>query len=298
MSANAKLVETIPAGNTLGECILWRDSDHTVWWTDVQENHLHRISYPDLKVKTYKTPQRLCAFSFVEDTDEVILAAFESGLALFTPEDGSVTWLSQPRELARGIRLNDGRTDPSGRFWVGSVVEDPDADSNGQLYAADDTGDLHSKRDGIRISNGICWAPDGRTMYFADSHTRKIQKTTYATGTGSIGDWVPFLEVETGDPDGAITDADGIYWFAHWGEARVVGVSPQGQVIGHIDTPACQPTCPALGGPNGNLLFVTSARQGLCDDAMSENDGNLFVFETSLTSSPSNTVRATLKTHK
>ncbi|MEQ8747420.1 SMP-30/gluconolactonase/LRE family protein [Pyruvatibacter sp.] len=266
----------------LGECVLWRDSDQSVWWTDVQSCRLYRLAWPSLALTVYETPERLCSFSFLSGTDQEILAAFASGIAIYAPDKNHVRWLHQPQELGGSLRLNDGRTDPKGRFWVGSMSED--LVPSGRLYRTGKDGILDIKKEGIRISNGLCWAPDGRTMYFTDSPTRQILKCPYDADTGTLGDWQVFTTVADGEPDGAITDAAGTHWFAHWGEGRVVATDPTGTRTHALQVPTHNPTCPALGGPAGNLMFVTSAKQGTTpSDAQA---GHLFIFETNLCAGP------------
>lgn len=290
MAPTANLIETIPVSDQLGECVLWRDSDQTVWWTDVQACRLHRLAWPSLTLTTFETPQRLCSFGFLEGTDTSILAAFESGIAVYEPEENRTAWLHRPAELRGHLRLNDGRTDPMGRFWVGSMSED--LVPSGELYCTGDTSKLTSRRRNIRISNGICWAPDGQRMYFTDSPSQQIQTCAYDPATGSTGPWEPFASVAVGEPDGAITDAQGTYWFAHWGGARIAGIASDGKQMGQIDVPTPNPTCPALGGPSGRLLFVTSARQGLDQSQLNDNAGALHVFETDLQAHGRANVRA------
>lgn len=289
MAVTANLVETITVGDQLGECVLWRSSDRTVWWTDVQARRLHRLVWPSLTLTTFETPQRLCSFSFLEGTDTTLLAAFESGLAIYVPEENQTSWLHQPDTLGGSLRLNDGRTDPMGRFWVGSMSED--GLPSGKLYCTANNS-LEVRRDNIHISNGICWAPGGRQMYFTDSPSREIQTSSFDPVTGTTGPWKSFAAVTAGEPDGAITDAHGNYWFAHWGAGRVAGLSPQGAEIGQIDIPTPNPTCPALGGPSGNLLFVTTATQGLDQSQLTESAGALYVFETGLQAHAGASVRA------
>ncbi|WP_043949826.1 SMP-30/gluconolactonase/LRE family protein [Candidatus Phaeomarinobacter ectocarpi] len=290
MHLRSKLIETVAVGNELGECVLWRDSDQSVWWTDVQSCRLYRLSWLSLALTVYETPERLCSFSFLAGTDREILAAFASGLAIYNPEENHIRWLDRPKELGGSLRLNDGRTDPGGRFWVGSMSED--LKPSGRLYCAGKDGILNTRQESVRISNGICWAPDGRTMYFTDSPSRQIRSCTYDARLGTTAAWQNFASVSKGEPDGAITDADGVYWFAHWAGACVTGLSPQGAIVGEIEVPTPHATCPALGGPKGNLMFITSARQGLDASQIDENAGSLFIYETDLMASTNGQTRA------
>ncbi len=281
MGLQARHIETITVGNQLGECVLWRDSDQSVWWTDVQSCRLYTLSWPSLALTIYETPERLCSFSFLAGTDRDILAAFASGMAIYTPEENHICWLDRPKELGGSLRLNDGRTDPGGRFWVGSMSED--VDPTASLYRAGTDGKLKTIHTGVRISNGICWSPDARKMYFTDSPSRQIRTCVYDPSAGVTGPWTVFATVETGEPDGAITDAAGTYWFAHWGEGCVRGLDANGTLVGQVDIDTPHTTCPALGGPKGNIMFVTSARQGLAEDQLNKHAGSLFAFETDLT---------------
>ncbi len=292
MGLQATHIETITVGNQLGECVLWRDSDQSVWWTDVQSCRLYRLLWPSLALTVYETPERLCSFSFLAGTDQEILAAFASGMAIYNPEENHLRWLDRPKELGGSLRLNDGRTDPGGRFWVGSMSED--LEPSGRLYCMGEEGILNSGQEGIRISNGTCWAPDGRTMYFTDSPSKEIRTCPYDVDSGATGTWTTFASVTTGEPDGAVTDADGVYWFAHWAGACVTGLSPQGAIFGKIEIPTPHTTCPALGGPKGNLMFVTSACQGLDASQIDNNAGGLFIYETNLMASASGQTRASI----
>lgn len=285
-----RLIETIDVKNVLAESVLWRESDQTVWWTDIEARMLFCLSWPSLALTTFTAPQRICSFSFIAATDDILLVAFDTGMALFTPQTGQVEWLTQTVSLPAGVRMNDGRTDPWGRFWVGSMAEDENLPrGRASLYRLGDAGGLEPTLDGIQISNGLCWSPDGRTMYFCDSPTRQILNSNYDPQTGRADSWTPYVRLDTGEPDGAVTDANGTYWSAHWGGARVAGFDMNGSLVGEIEIPTPQPTCPALGGPNDNLLFVTSAARGL--DTASGSAGNLFVFETDLKAAPTSNQR-------
>jgi len=137
-------------------------------------------------------------------------------------------------------------------------------------------------RSGIGIANGLCWAPDGTVIYFADSLAGVVERAPFDVETGRAGVFKAFATVRDRAPDGAVTDAQGNYWCAVWGGARVDGFDAQGQHIASIPVPAPQPTCPAFGGPDHSLLFVTSARIDLDADTLAAfpQSGSLFIFET------------------
>ena len=295
---NVRLIETVETEDALGEGVLWRGSDSTVWWTDIEGRRCHRLEWPSLKLDTYPTPERLGSFAFVAGRDDLLLAAFESGLAVYAPESGCLVWLYRPASLGPGVRLNDGRVDPLGRFWVGSMMEaeaQREAKSRAAVYRLDTNGQGETVFEGLRIANGICWSPTGDRMYFADSTRREMYAAPFDSRVGMPGQRALFARFENGEPDGAVTDSDGAVWLALWGAGCVMRLSPRGETLGQVDVDAPQTTCPAFGGPDGTLLFVASARCGLSDDELAAKplSGALFVFDTTVRGGPGSRARLT-----
>lgn len=280
-----ELIEVVDVGNRLGEGVLWRASDETVWWTDILSKLLYRLNWADHTVTVFETPYRLTAFSFLEGTDDILLAAFDEGIAYFEPVTGRHEWLDRPGELGRGVRLNDGRTDPQGRFWVGSMAErdlQEDELPPGRLYCVGTDEKLMPVRDGIHISNGLGWAPDGTAIYIADSPTGTISRADFEPETGRPGLFSPFVRIEDASPDGACVDAQGCYWSALWGGSCVNRYSAAGKLDLSLTLSCPQPTCACFGGPDLDHLIVTSARDGLEDEVLSRHalSGGLFIFKT------------------
>jgi L-arabinonolactonase len=276
----AELIDTIPVGNALGEGVVWDHENGVLWWTDIQERTLFRYDPGTRKVDRIATPERLCSFGLVRG-HKLLLAAFETGLALFNPASGKTVWLARPHADIPELRFNDGRVDRQGRFWTGTMVEDDAPKAAAHLYRLDRQGQLHRKASGIRISNGICWSPDSTRFYFSDSPSRTIYAYDFDAALGEIANRRVFATTPEGAyPDGANVDAEGFLWSAHWGAGRVVRYTPDGEVDRVIDVPASQPTCIAFGGPDLNLLYVTSARDGLKKDELLRHPsaGHLFVY--------------------
>jgi sugar lactone lactonase YvrE len=275
-----ELIDIVPVRNTLGEGILWDAEAGVAWWTDIQERLLYRYDPGTREIERIATPERLGSFGLVRGSHK-LLAAFESGLALFDPANGAVEWLARPKELRPGLRFNDGRVDRQGRFWAGTMVEGDAPDITASLYCLDGKRRLHCRASGIRISNGICWSPDGTRFYFADSPLRVIYVYNFDPARGEIANRRLFAATPEGAfPDGANVDAKGFLWSAHWGAGRVVRYAPDGSIDRTIEVPASQPTCIAFGGPDLDLLFVTSAREGLNRDALARHPsaGDLFLY--------------------
>lgn len=273
-------IDIIRTANTLGEGILWDERTNCAWWTDIQEKILLCYDTRTRSLHEFGLPERLGSFGFVEG-DTRIVGAFESGFALCQPRTGAIEWLVRPAHAQANIRFNDGRVDRQGRFWAGTMVEGP-GDPGGKLYRLDGDGSFEVCERGIAISNSLCFSPDGTLMYFADTPKQVIHRYAIDADSGEIADRRIFAIAPPGAfPDGAQVDRDGYVWSAHWGAGQVVRYAPDGKVDSVIDLPVSQPTCVAFGGADLNLLFVTTAREGLSEDNLKRQPlaGSVLVYE-------------------
>jgi sugar lactone lactonase YvrE len=276
-----KPVETLRVGNTLGEGIQWDVQSRTAWWTDIQEKKIQRYTPATGALDTFAMPERVGSFALIERSNDII-AAFESGFAIVNLAGGAVRWLGKPDAALPGVRFNDGRVDRQGRFWAGTMVETEPRDARGNLYCVSGDGDVQRREGGIIISNGLCWSPDSRRMYFADSPLRTIYVYNFSAADGAISNRRVFARTPEGaHPDGATVDAEGYLWSAHWGAGKVVRYSPEGLVDRILHVPASQPTCVAFGGTNLDLLFVTSARENLSEKRLANEPdaGHVFIYK-------------------
>lgn len=141
------------------------------------------------------------------------------------------------------------------------------------------------------MSNGLCWSPDGRTMYHADTFRRTMWRHRFDPETGSISDKEVFFEAtdRMGLPDGAATDSEGFVWLAMWGGWSVLRLDPNGRIAQKIDLPVAQPTCPCFGGRDFRTLYVTSAPFGLDHGALAKQPaaGGLFALDVGRAGLPS-----------
>jgi sugar lactone lactonase YvrE len=162
-----------------------------------------------------------------------------------------------------GVRFNDGGCDPAGRFWVGTMRYDA-RPGGGTLYRIDPDGTVATVLAGVGISNGLSFAPDGRSAYYVDTLTGRVDVLDVDPGPGSVLDRRPFVQVprEQGSPDGIAVDAAGGVWVALWQGSAVHRYAPDGTLDVVVEVPARQVTCPAL---VGGRLFVTTSREGLAD---------------------------------
>lgn len=270
----------IPAGNILGEGIQWHDG--ALWWTDIQGRCLHRHDWASGTTRVLTVPERVGCFALTGDADR-LLCAFETGFGHFDLASGEVSWRARPEAPGSGIRFNDGRVDRRGAFWAGTMIEDAAcaAGRRGGLYRLEDDGRTTAAIGDVGIANGLAWSPDGRWMYFADSPARTIWRFAVDPDTGLPHDRQVFAETPDGAfPDGACVDADGCYWSAQWGAARIVRYTPAGAIDRVVTTPVSQPSCVAFGGDDLRSLCVTTARDGLTPAALAREPlaGDILVY--------------------
>jgi len=276
-----ELVETLRVRNTLGEGIQWDVETKAAWWTDIQERTILRYVLSTGALDTFAMPERVGSFGLIEGSDNIV-AAFESGFAIAGLDGTILRWLGKPDAALPGVRFNDGRVDRQGRFWAGSMVETDLRDARGNLYSVSEDGVVQRRERGIIISNGLCWSPESRHMYFADSPLRTIYVYDFDANDGSIANRRVFAHTPDGaHPDGATVDAEGYLWSAHWGAGQIVRYRPDGSVDRSLPVPASQPTCVAFGGPDLDLLFVTSARENLSEQVLASQPdaGNVFIYK-------------------
>jgi len=279
-------VGAVEVGNTLGEGVLWDAVGRRLWWTDIQERRLYRYEPTRQVLDTFELPERLGSFGFVEGSERLI-AAFESGFALFDPQSGQLQWIARPPHAADKVRFNDGRVDRMGRFWAGTMVEGTGRPV-GRLYClCNGLAEVHLSE--IAICNSLCFSVDGRHMYFADSPHRTIHRFDTDPVTGALSNRRIFAQTPPGAlPDGSNVDAEGHLWNAHWGSGQVVRYAPDGSISGCIDLPVTQPTCIAFGGTALDHLYITTARENLSAAVLASQPqaGHLLIYKTNIRGHP------------
>ncbi len=295
---HAKQIGELSVANLLGEGIQWRHSDQTLWWTDILSSKLYHYDPHTGSLDILDMPEPLGSFAFTSQKD-TILAAFATGFATFNLTTGALTWLHRPTFLDGEGRFNDGRIDRNGRFWSGTMMENPtdNVPLTGRLFCLDTKQTISVQETNVTISNGLCWSPSGDRMYFADSPTGSIYAYDFNVDTGlASGKRVFARSPKGGVPDGAAVDADGNVWSAQWGLGKILVYAPNGNVIGSVDVPVSQPTCVAFGGEDLNWLYVSSACDGLgADERLTQpGAGNVFIFETNAQGLPENTYAGVL----
>lgn len=186
--------------------------------------------------------------------------AVERGFAL---DEGPGTPVRALPELwaSPSVRMNEGGCDPDGRFYCGSMAYD-ETPGAASLYRLDPDGHVSTVFGDLTISNGLDWSPDGRTAFYVDSATGRIDVMDYDSG-GELTNRRAFATVESGAPDGLTVDAEGGVWVAIWGGSAVLRFDPRGTLTETVHLPASRVTACTFGGPDLTDLFITTSREGL-----------------------------------
>jgi sugar lactone lactonase YvrE len=236
-------------------------------------------------VRAYRVPGTVGAIAPVQDDQGWLLAAGRGFVHLSV--DGSLRPLAEVAPA--GTRMNDAACDPQGRFWAGTLADDHHV-GGGALYRLDRNGQTELMLDGLTISNGLGWSPDGATMYLVDTGPRVIHAFTFDAEGGTISDGRVLSTVaeELGGPDGMTVDADGDLWVAIYGGGRVHRYSPDGALRQVLVVPAKQSTSCAFAGPGLRWLYVTTATEAWSDEQRRAEPtaGLVYRFDTDATGRP------------
>ena len=250
----------------LGESPLWDERAQCLWWVDIRQPAIRRLDAGTGDVRSWPMPALVGCIALVDDGR--LLVALPQQIALLDAAGGGSLqpWV-EPPPMPADHRFNDGRCDRQGRFWVGSMNNITRA-PEGVLYCLEGRT-LRAVRAGVCIPNSLAFSPDGYTMYFADSLRYELYRYTYDGATGTPGpERVIATTKPPGFPDGSTVDAEGFLWNAEFNAARLVRYAPDGRVDRIVDMPVLRPTCCAFGGPDLDLLYVTTASQHLSPDEL------------------------------
>ncbi len=266
----------------LGEVPVWCPRSQRLWWVDVLGAALHRLDPATGERRDWRLPFRRLGSIALRRSGGLVLAT-EQGLYGFDPETERTEFLVLPEAGRPTHRLNDGRCDRAGRFWVGSM-SDVDFTPTGRLFRVEPDLAVAPMLDEIIVPNSIAFSPDDRTFYFADTRRYRIWAFDFDLASGALSNRRVFAETGPGPgrPDGSCVDAEGFLWNADYAGGRVVRYAPDGRVDRAIALPVSYPTCVCFGGPGLDVLFITSARFPLTpEEAQREPQaGSLFALET------------------
>lgn len=260
---------------SLGEGPLWHPLRGEFFWFDINAHRLYARN--DAGRRHWQFDEYVSAAGWVDH--DTLLIASETALLRFNIETGAHEPICLLEADNPVTRSNDGRADPFGGFWIGTMGKNKEREA-GAIYRYS-RGELRQLYAPISIPNAMCFAPDGGHAYFADTPTGKIWRQALDGDGWPKGDAELFLDLpaEKYRPDGAVIDAAGNMWCAHYGHAKVTVFAPDGTEGETLSFPAQRTTCPAFGGNMFQTLFVTTANQDMSDPT--EHDGRTYVTEVS-----------------
>lgn len=250
----------------LGEGPLWHPLRKELFWFDITGRRM--LSRGAEGAAEWHFDEMYSAAGWI-DHDRLLLAS-ESGLWVFDIPSGARTRLCDLEAENPVTRSNDGRADPQGGFWIGTMGKQAEkgAGSIWRWYK----GELRQLFSKITISNAICFSPDGSFAHYTDTVTRQIMKVALGENGWPSGEPRVFLDLsaEGLNPDGAVVDAAGVLWVAQWGAGRVAAYAPDGRFSRAVSVDAPHASCPAFGGADLTTLFCTTAQEGLASDQLRE----------------------------
>ncbi|MBV2361707.1 SMP-30/gluconolactonase/LRE family protein [Thalassococcus sp. CAU 1522] len=242
----------------LGEGPLWHPLRGSLVWFDILGRRLYE--HDGGTERSWDFDAMVSAAGWIDKTR--LLVASERALFVFDMDTGTQEPVCDLEADNPVTRSNDGRADPQGGFWIGTMGKNAEPGA-GAIYRYC-KGELRRLFKDITISNAICFAPDGRHAYFTDTPTRIIRRVALDRQGWPVGApeaWLD-LNAEELNPDGAVVDAAGNLWNAQWGAARVACYDPDGRFLTAVAVGAGQSSCPAFGGPDLSTLYVTTAAHG------------------------------------
>ena len=261
----------LPARHALGEGPFWSERRQALYLVDIIGRQVVRWR-PGRAPHAWTMPEPVSAV--IPRRGGGLVVALASRLALLDedadPAAPRLQTLARP-DPDSGNRANEARCDAAGRLWLGTMQNNiaPDGSdipltaSTGGLFRIDADGAASRHAGGIGIANTLCWSPDGRTLYFADTVRNRIDAYPFDPPTGTLGPPTAFVVGGPGGPDGSAIDDAGFLWTARWGASCLLRYAPDGRVDRTVALPATQPTSCAFAGPGSRTLFVTTARTGL-----------------------------------
>ncbi|TVQ24582.1 MAG: SMP-30/gluconolactonase/LRE family protein [Spirochaetaceae bacterium] len=279
----------VQAEATLGEGALWDSVRSVLYWVDIAGRELHSFRPSNGTDTHISTDEQVTTVVPVSDGDDV-LVGMETCIARIHPESGEIRQRVALEADIPENRCNDGKCDPQGRFWIGTMST-VKRTGTASLYRVSHDYEIDRVIGGVTTSNGIVWNADQTALFYIDTPTRRIDTFVYDAETGSVEQRKTLVEVpeELGKPDGMTIDSEGRLWVAMFhGACVTVWDSESGSFLEKIDIPAKNITSVAFGGDDLSTLFVTSARVGMSEADLSKypDAGCLFSVATSATGTP------------
>ncbi len=257
--------------NRLGEGSIWNHKTHELWWIDIEGRALHIYNPKTKNHRVIDVKHRIGTVVPSQDGLSAIVA-LQTGVWNLNLETEAMTFIVSPESDTSNIRLNDGKCDPAGRFWVGSMHL-KQTKYEAALFRIEANHNIQKMQDSVTISNGIIWSLDEKTMYYIDTDRGNVRAYNYEKSTGKITNERVVITVSDtlGYPDGMTIDSEGMLWIALWNGNCVSRWNPNtGELLQKIEVPAHNISSCAFGGENLDVLYITSAREDMTEEELKE----------------------------
>jgi sugar lactone lactonase YvrE len=281
MSINQSIQASVahPSSDLLGEGPVWNEERGSLLWVDIEGQLLHEMKWPEKEIRSWSMPQMIGMVALVNKNS--VIVALQDGVAGFDLAKNELTMLAHLEKEIKSNRPNDGKCDPGGRLWLGTMNLNCEANA-GSLYCIDRQLSVTKKISSLTISNGMAWTPDNRRFYFTDSITYKVDSYLFdpESGNAVFEKTAIIIDGDMGMPDGMTIDEEGMLWIAHWNGFAVRRWDPlTGKLLDTIELPVPLVTSCSFGGNNLDELFITTAKTGLSDEQLKQYpfSGNLFI---------------------
>lgn len=285
-ASDAAWTRVVDVPDLLGESPFWHPEERCLYWVDIPGMQVRRMQHATGAVESWAMPMEPGCIAPARSGGLVI--ALRDGMYRARSWGAPLALLARFSHDTRTTRFNDGKADPAGRLWAGTMYEPRDL-RKADLYSIDcrpGNGQggkplVALKAHNNIIANGLAWSPDARTMYWSDTATHLIHQWDFDAATnvmrnhrefarfeGKPAGWQPGQPGYGGRPDGAAVDADGSYWVAMFEGQRLVKLDARGRELASITTPVRCPTMPCFGGEDLRTLYVTSSSYKRPDDEL------------------------------
>lgn len=273
----------------LGESPLWDERRELLFFVDILAPAIHAIRLDGSGLRDWPMPAATGSIGLTASGR--LIVALKHDLALFDPESGTLAPFARlPPDEPPSTRLNDGKVGPDGAFWVGTMHDVPERQPIGALYRVAADASVTKQIEGLSVSNGLAFSPDGALMYHADTRSFWLDRWDFSAAAGSISGRTRIVEFDGGIglPDGGATDAEGSYWSAGIYAGRINRFSPEGALLDWVVFPVPAPTMPCFCGPDLRLIAVTSHRTGAVAAQLDRfpQSGGLFIARAPLSGAP------------
>jgi sugar lactone lactonase YvrE len=279
----------LPWKANVGESPVWHPGERRLYWIDIQGKQIHRFDPVTRKNETFDLPEIVTCIQLRAAGGLVL--TLKKKFAFYDPQTNHLEELTAVEQDQPDNRFNDGKCDPQGRFWAGSMNARNWKEPSGNLYRMNPDRSVTRMQSQVVCSNGSGWSPDGRTMYYTESFRYTVFAFDFDPASGAISNRRPFAQIDPnsgGFPDGMTVDAEGFVWSNQVGVGKILRYDPEGKIERILQLPVPRATDCTFGGEDLSTLYVTSARETMTPEQLQQAplSGSLFAVQTGIRGMP------------